>query len=65
MKFLSEDSCDCADSGCPEHKGSDRCTNGADSRVFRVDMDDESGTAMCSHCAGDALDSGVFTVDSD
>jgi len=33
--------------------------------LFRVDMEDETGTAMCEECADDALDSGVFTTYED
>jgi hypothetical protein len=34
--------------------------------LYRVDMEDETGTPMCESCGGDALDSGVFgTRDED
>lgn len=33
--------------------------------LYRVDMDDESGTLFCEHCAEDAMESGVFTSRDD
>ncbi len=55
--------CECSDSGCPVkacHGG--KCSNRelATIIVFRVDMGDVTGTAMCRHCADDAMDSGLF-----
>lgn len=31
--------------------------------AYRVDMEDETGTAFCDACLGDAMDSGLFRVD--
>lgn len=52
--------CECTDPGCPVHKGKSDCRNYARTIVYRVDMNDETGTAMCNRCADDAMDSGVF-----
>lgn len=57
--------CECADSGCPVHKGKRECTENPTCTVRRIDMDDgETRFAMCNGCAADALDSGVFDLDS-
>lgn len=56
--------CECADAGCPAHRGAgcaatpwpeDR------TRLYRIDMEDTTGTLMCSPCSDDAFASGVFT----
>jgi hypothetical protein len=31
-------------------------------RLFRIDMNDRSGTDFCMLCAGDALESGLFSI---
>ena len=54
--------CECADPGCLGHVKVSKCTYGAWSTVYRIDMADETGTRMCETCAGDALESGVFTT---
>lgn len=56
------DPCECADPGCAHHKGASTCPKphtGA-RLLFRVDMDDRTGTVFCDACADDALDSGLF-----
>ena len=58
--------CHCADRGCPVHRGMD-CTRHQTHeqrirRVYRIDMDDRTGTPMCPQCAEDALGSGLFTT---
>lgn len=50
--------CDCADPGCPSCYG--WCQREPVLTVYRVDMDDCTGTVMCCDCARDALDSGVY-----
>lgn len=61
--------CECSDPGCPAHLESlesSECFKIATIVVYRIDMNDETGTFMCDECACDALDSGVFTtVDED
>lgn len=52
--------CECRDPGCPMHKPKSTCTKKARRKVFRIDMEDETGTRMCNGCADDALESGVF-----
>lgn len=51
--------CECSDPSCPVH-GAVSCGEEAETTVYRVDMDDETGTEMCRGCADDALESGVF-----
>ena len=58
--------CECADKGCPVHKGTDCRKTSADFetqmvRLYRVDMDDEAGTLFCDLCADDACESGLFS----
>lgn len=57
--------CECGDPGCPVHEGVAHCRNSATYTVYRVDMQDETGTSMCDKCAEDALDSGVFITRED
>jgi hypothetical protein len=52
--------CECADPGCPVHKGTDCGIVARLVTVRRSDMDDVTGTRMCPACAEDALESGVF-----
>lgn len=54
--------CECSDPGCPEHKGKSRCSyTGEVMLLYRIDMEDKTGSAMCEKCASDAFESGVFT----
>jgi len=52
--------CKCADSGCPIHNGVSSCKNRRSVLLFRVDMEDRSGTWMCKDCADDAFKFGLF-----
>jgi len=53
--------CECADPGCPQHKGESECKRVNHVEVlFRVDMDDRTGTRFCGRCADDAMESGLF-----
>jgi hypothetical protein len=56
----SKHNCECTDPGCPVHKGSYCANKSRTITVYRVDMEDKTGTRMCRECANDALDSGVF-----
>jgi len=56
--------CECADHGCPAHKGRSGCKRYANIILYRVDMQDELGTAMCEACADDAMLTGLFTDDT-
>lgn len=49
--------CDCTDPGCPSCHG--RCSQDSVVTVYRVDMDDSVGTAMCLDCARDGVESGL------
>lgn len=53
--------CECTDPGCRVHKGSSGCGRQVFILLFRVDMKDETGTAMCEPCSEDATESGLFT----
>ena len=55
--------CECADAGCAGDHGSSigPCGKVAITTLYRVDMEDATGTDMCVECSDDALDSGVFT----
>lgn len=57
--------CECADSHCKEHANLSRCHNDATFILYRVDMADEAGTAMCDECSDDAFSSGLFTTHDD
>lgn len=50
--------CECGDPGCPVCHG--QCNRLATAVVFRVDMEDETGTRMCHACSQDAAESGLF-----
>jgi hypothetical protein len=51
--------CECSDPLCPIHFGQ-KCTENATSTLFRIDMEDLTGTYMCDGCTEDAMDSGLF-----
>jgi len=53
--------CQDADPNCPVCKGD--CENDADIILFRIDMQDETGTAFCVACAKDAMEFGLFRSD--
>lgn len=51
--------CECADGGCPVCHGA--CKKCSSVILYRVDMEDRTGTAFCEQCAEDAMESGLFT----
>ena len=51
--------CECSDKQCPACKG--KCKRIARTVLYRVDMEDVTGTAFCNMCADDAMESGLFT----
>jgi len=53
--------CECSDTQCVAHAGTPACNGVAISVLYRVDMEDNSGTAFCEQCADDAMESGLFT----
>lgn len=55
-------SCECSDSNCEAHRGDDICSKPVSTILYRVDMVDKTGTAMCDDCADDASASGLFTT---
>lgn len=52
-----EAACECMDKGCPCDGD---CREQATETVFRVDMEDDTGTKMCGTCADDAHLTGLF-----
>jgi hypothetical protein len=57
--------CECSDQNCPVHPGRSQCDSEMTVTLFRVDTDDQTGTARCDGCARDALDSGLFVTEDD
>ena len=57
--------CECSDQGCSEHEGKEDCKESANTILYRVDMQDASGTLMCDDCANDATMSGLFVSADD
>lgn len=51
--------CHCSDPGCRACGG--ECGCDSTTTLYRVDMDDETGTPFCDGCAEDAMESGLFT----
>ena len=56
--------CECHDKGCRHHLGATCSEPEAFIVVFRIDMQDASGTAMCEICSEDALETGVFATEA-
>lgn len=55
-----DDRCECFDQDCAEgHTG--QCINRAGMTLWRIDMEDQTGTRFCRVCAKDAMESGLFT----
>ena len=50
--------CECSDSGCKCCSG--KCSHDVEQTLFRIDMDDQTGTPMCAGCADDAFESGLY-----
>lgn len=53
--------CECSDHGCPVHNGWSACLENGEQILYRVDMNDETGTLFCAGCAADAMQSGLFS----
>ncbi len=66
MAVKRRERCECGDPGCQaDHSLVNGCGRASAVVLYRIDMMDESGTAMCRACAADAMDSGVFTDNHD
>jgi len=52
--------CECSDPRCPAHYSVSDCKGVGNQVLYRIDMEDNSGTAFCDACAEDAMDSGLF-----
>lgn len=63
--ILGDCKCECSDPGCKHHKGASDCRDKALQILYRIDMQDETGTAFCDNCADDAFSSGLFTTHDD
>ena len=50
--------CMCVDSGCT---CGGNCQKHAETTLYRIDMEDYTGTDFCEECAADAMESGVFS----
>ncbi len=61
---LGDSKCECTDMRCPAHEGIEDCREVATVILYRIDMEDITGTAMCEDCASDAFESGLFTDDT-
>ena len=57
---LGDSKCECCDSLCPAHDGQNECSQVGSTMLYRVDMEDNSGTIFCDDCANDATMSGLF-----
>lgn len=56
--------CECADTGCRVHPG-EKCDKVTRTRIlYRIDMEDYTGTRFCIPCTDDAMESGVFSEHS-
>lgn len=61
MRGSQKHVCECSDPGCPVHKGQSTCAKLVRTQtVYRIDMEDRTGTRMCKACAADAMNSGLF-----
>jgi hypothetical protein len=67
-KLTLRTKCECADPHCSTNAGRSGscaakggCSNAPVEELFRVDYEDETGTALCLACAQDAWDSGLFS----
>lgn len=61
LRFL----CACCDPSCPtpsNHAQGGGCGLPATAILYRVNMEDHTGTDMCGACAIDAIESGVFSL---
>lgn len=61
--------CKCSDPACPVSHGdfevTHQCGRQASILLYRVDMEDETGTLMCDGCSEDAMASGLFTMEDE
>lgn len=62
---MPNERCECTDPGCPIHPGKSECSFLAATTLYRVDMEDQTGTLMCERCADDAYEAGVFRFAED
>ena len=62
VNIMPKNYCECADLKCPVHKGESHCDKRSSERLYRVDMQDLSGTRFCKECKEDAYESGLFKI---
>lgn len=56
--------CECSDAGCKAHVGKACDVRARTRTLYRVDMEDRTGTRFCSACADDAMESGLFSYEA-
>jgi hypothetical protein len=61
MSVPDNSKCECSDPGCPVHPGLSNHCELATTVLYRIDMEDNMGTAMCEACAADAYESELFS----
>ena len=54
--------CQDADPACPVHPGISHCPDDARVVMYRIDMEDRTGTPVCGACANDMQESGLFRL---
>ena len=59
------DACECVDVGCHAHQGIHHCEINGTAFLYRVDMEDSTGTLFCEACMADALEVGFYSLGED
>jgi hypothetical protein len=52
--------CECYDKECSAHKGTNCKRESRTKTLYRIDMEDKTGTRFCDDCESDALESGLY-----
>ena len=55
--------CECSDPLCEAHRGA-ACASAGEWLLYRIDMQDETGTLFCEDCASCADSCGLYTDQS-
>ena len=56
--------CECSDAGCHAHPHRPACNQTGTTLLYRVDMEDPTGTLFCEDCAADTMESGLFATEA-
>ena len=59
------DACECIDANCPAHEGIHHCDVNGTTVLYRIDMEDRTGTLFCEACTEDALGAQVYRLEED